>query len=109
MARKGDKSATARVAAFTSGLQSLGIDGRLNDLDDPNFARLSQTLKALRNVSPLAKPRIIKACASTVLADEHVTVSEGAWLQGIAATLDCPLPPAIYDHLRERGNIDALG
>ena len=31
-----------------------------------------------------------------VLADGQVSADEGALLQGVAATLDCPLPPSIY-------------
>lgn len=109
LARKGSRGSDARQDAFNVGLQSLGISGDFQTRDDANYARLSHALKALRTISPLAKPRIIKACANTVLADDTVTVSEGALLQGVAATLDCPLPPAIYQHLRDRGSIVSQG
>ena len=109
LARKGNPVAAARQSAFDSGMESLGISGAFQTRDDANYARLSEALKALRTISPLAKPRIIKACANTVLADDIVTVSEGALLQGIAATLDCPLPPAIYAHLRDRNNTVTQG
>lgn len=104
LARNGNHLASVQSAAFDTGMQSFGFSGRFRTEPDPNYARLSQALNRLRTISPLAKPRIIKACASTVLADELVTVAEGALLQGIAASLDCPLPPAIYDHLRQRSN-----
>ena len=47
-------------------------------------------------MKPLIKPTLLKACAATVLADGEVGADEGALLQGVAATLDCPLPPSIY-------------
>ena len=59
---------------------------------DPNFARLNDALRDLRTLHPLAKPRLIKGCAACALTD-GATSSERALLIGIAATLDCPLPP----------------
>jgi hypothetical protein len=64
--------------------------------DDENFARLNLALKDLRMLKPLAKPRLIKACAVTAMHDGQVSGLEGALLQGFAAALDCPLPPSIY-------------
>ncbi len=60
--------------------------------DDPNFTRLNDALRELRALHPLAKPRLIKGCAACALTD-GATSSERALLIGIAATLDCPLPP----------------
>ncbi len=66
--------------------------------DDPNFTSLNNALGKLRALKPLQKPRLIKACAATVLADGAASGRQGALLQGIAATLDCPLPPSIYSN-----------
>ena len=84
------------AAAFDEGLRVLSIEGAFDATDDPNFARLNQALRTLRRLKPLAKPRLIKACAAVALADDHVSARQGALLQGIAAALDCPLPPSIY-------------
>jgi hypothetical protein len=59
---------------------------------DTNFTRLNDALRDLRALHPLAKPRLIKGCAACALTD-GATSSERALLIGIAATLDCPLPP----------------
>ena len=65
----------------------------------------AQTQRAVENfpISGLVMPRpmiravgLIKACAAVALADGHVSGREGALLQGVAAALDCPLPPSIY-------------
>ena len=71
--------------------------------DDPNFTSLNAALGKLRALKPLQKPRLIKACAATVLADGAASGRQGALLQGIAATLDCPLPPSIYGKVEKDG------
>ena len=84
------------AAAFAEGLDVLSIKGEFDAADDRNFARLNNALRTLRRLKPLAKPRLIKACAAVALADDRVSVRQRALLQGIAAALDCPLPPSIY-------------
>ncbi|MBV1904452.1 MAG: M48 family metallopeptidase [Pseudomonadales bacterium] len=81
-----------------SGLTSENSSSRQNVIlegQDPNFRRLNSALQELRALHPLEKPRLIKACAATVLADGLLNQDEMALLQGMAATLDCPLPPIL--------------
>lgn len=96
LAREGDDDPVAAARAFAAGQAALGTAGTLEHANDPDFQRLNRALTALRAVKPLQKPRLIKACAATVLADGHVSAREGALLKGVAAALDCPLPPSIY-------------
>ena len=84
------------MTAFRTGMDDLELGGEYQSAEDQNFTRLNEALKTLRALKPLAKPRLIKACAAVALADGHVSGREGAMLQGIAAALDCPLPPSIY-------------
>ncbi len=98
-------AALARLASnplesCTKGLQVAGLDVSgdadqlaMLDTHDTNFSRLNQALHELRRLHPLEKPRLIKACTATVLADGVINHDEMALLQGVAATLDCPLPP----------------
>jgi Zn-dependent protease with chaperone function len=112
IARFGHDSEAARVKAFTAGTAALDLDGTVNfeSADDLNFARLNEALKDLRLLKPLAKPKLIKACAATALSDGHVSGLEGALLQGFAAALDCPLPPSIYSaDVIEAGPEEAIG
>ncbi|MEQ8858544.1 MAG: M48 family metallopeptidase [Pseudomonadales bacterium] len=85
--------------AFTAGWQALGLPeghgGALNLAEDPNFARLNRALAELRALKPLQKPRLVKACAAAVLANGPPSLRQSVLLQGVAATLDCPLPPSI--------------
>ena len=96
LARVGRDTIADQQAAYAEG--ALLLDNPLPMLTeaDPNFVRLNDALDKLRRLKPLAKPKLIKALAATVLADGHITSREGALLHGVAATLDCPLPPSIY-------------
>ncbi|MDZ7669533.1 MAG: M48 family metallopeptidase [Gammaproteobacteria bacterium] len=96
LARAGSGSGEAMTAAFAQGSAALEIPGELNRAEDVNFARLNRALAELRLLKPLQKPRLIKACAAVVLADGGASARQGALLQGVAAALDCPLPPSIY-------------
>lgn len=96
LARAGGGSAEAVAAAFADGMAALELPGELNRSEDVNFARLNRALAKLRLLKPLQKPRLIKACAAVVLADGRASARQGALLQGVAAALDCPLPPSIY-------------
>lgn len=95
LAREGHATAQERARAFSAGITALGAPGSLISDDDPDFQRLNRALGELRALTPLQLPRIIKACAAAVQADGHVSPREGALLHGIAATLDCPLPPSV--------------
>jgi len=83
------------AASFDAGMHALGIQGALDDQHDPNFARLNDALRELRRLKPLAKPRLIKACAAVALAGDEPNARAYALLQGISAALDCPLPPFV--------------
>jgi Zn-dependent protease with chaperone function len=79
--------------AHAAGMAVLALDGGYVGDEDRDFQRLSAALGTLRELHPLGKPRLLKACAATVLADDHVGSDQWTLLQGISATLDCPLPP----------------
>ena len=60
-----------------------------------------RALWAPRRWSAINRPKAtnhstVPTCAATTTADGHVSALEGALLQGVAAALDCPLPPSIY-------------
>ena len=87
-------SVEAKLHAHAAGIEILGFDGLFEDTD-LDINALNDSVRILRRLRPLAKPKLIKACAATVLADGQVNANEAALMQGIAAALDCPLPPAI--------------
>ena len=79
---------------FRRGLAELGIAAEeLPELADLNYAELDRALAELRGVKPLQKPALLKACATSILADREVDSLEADLLRTVAAILDCPMPP----------------
>jgi Zn-dependent protease with chaperone function len=58
-------------------------------------AKVSASLERLRHLSPFAKPAILKACFEAAAADGVFRLAEAELVRMVAATLDCPLPPAL--------------
>jgi hypothetical protein len=89
-------SATEAQKAFRTGAERLDRPIEFISQRDPNYQNLNVALAELRKLKPLLKPKVLKACAATVMADATVTDDERAILHGVAAALDCPLPPGIH-------------
>jgi Peptidase family M48 len=58
-------------------------------------AKVNESLERLRRLAPLAKPAVLKACVEAAAADGVFRLPEVEMVRMVAATLDCPLPPAI--------------
>ena len=43
-------------------------------------------------MKPLQKPKLLKACAACIAADEKVTADEMELLRAFSSLLDCPMP-----------------
>jgi Zn-dependent protease with chaperone function len=85
-------SPDAQRRAFAAGAAAVELELRFVTDADPNYTRLNEALRQLRLLSPLAKPRLLKGCTACALI-EGASAPERALLIGVAATLDCPLPP----------------
>jgi hypothetical protein len=86
-----------QLDAYNAGAEALGINAPFSKQEYFDYQRMNASLGNLRELKPLLKPQLLKACASTVMHDGELNVAEFALMQGIAATLDCPLPPSVYD------------
>lgn len=95
LATLGQSETDAQLRAYQTGADELELAEPFSLQSDFDYQRMNQALKKLRELKPLQKPMLLKACAKTVMADDTVTIRESALMQGIAATLDCPLPPNI--------------
>lgn len=95
LAQTGHGDAEGIRAAFRAGMASLGLDAERipEPIDDRNQRRLNEAMRRLRDLAPLAQPRLLKACVAAVEHDNMIQSEERDLLQGIAAALDCPLPP----------------
>lgn len=82
--------------AFDLGKQELGnFDIQLLDKKALNLNSLNQALNKLARLKPLEKPKLLKACAACITADEMITITETELFRAIADTLDCPMPPLV--------------
>lgn len=85
-----DKSMTFKKAA-----QALDIKVALADEETLTLADLDMALNNLRNLAPLKKPLLLKACAICITADNTISVKETELYRAISETLDCPMPPLL--------------
>jgi Zn-dependent protease with chaperone function len=92
LARSGSRDEAAQRRAVAAGSAAVQLELQLVATEDPNFMRLNDALRQLRDLSPLVKPRVLKGCAACALVD-GADPAQRALLIGIGATLDCPLPP----------------
>ncbi|MGB5455292.1 MAG: M48 family metallopeptidase [Gammaproteobacteria bacterium] len=72
-------------------LKELGIS--LLSKNEISLAGLNQSLDRLSKLKPLEKPRLLKACAIGITADQKITAQEVEIYRAISAILDCPMPP----------------
>jgi uncharacterized tellurite resistance protein B-like protein len=91
-------SAENQADAFDRGMKVAELSSNYQPDEDPNFSLLNSALEKLRQLAPLEKPQLMKACAACALADGEINTNEASLLQGIAAALDCPLPPSLFVH-----------
>ena len=56
---------------------------------------LNRSLDTLATLKPLEKPRLLKACAICITADQQITSNEVEIYRAISAILDCPVPPLV--------------
>lgn len=72
-------------------LSSEGL--RLYDKSELNLQKLDKAIEDLRRLKPLLKPRLLKACAAVIMADDQISPSEGELMRAISDSLDCPMSP----------------
>ena len=92
-------SATAQVSldanldgAFANAKSLLNMP-TLNRLGEYTYQALDRALNELETLSPLEKPRLLKALMAIINHDDHVSADEAELFRAIADTLDCPVPP----------------
>jgi len=72
-----------------------GMKIQLLEKDKLSFNIIDQALDQLAQLKPLAKEKLVRACAAAVTADRHIAPVEAELLRAIADTLECPMPPLI--------------
>ncbi len=82
--------------AFHAATATLELGGlRLLTKNEISLSGLDQSLEKLSMLKPLLKPRILKACASSIVHDQEVMAVEVELLRAFSDVLDCPMPPVL--------------
>ncbi len=69
------------------------INLQLLPVTEISLPALNQALDRLNRLTPLLKPRLLKACVICIRADDNFSPTEAELFRAIADTLDCPMPP----------------
>jgi len=81
---------------FNQAIKQLGgLDISLLAKSKIKLDSLNSSLDRLAKLKPLEKPRLLKACAVCITADQQITSNEVEIYRAISAILDCPVPPLI--------------
>lgn len=96
LAYAGAESDAQAQQAFAQGMVELdftaaGLPGKRKAA----LLEIDKALAELNSLTPLQKPRLIKACARCVVADEKILAQEVELVRAIADSLDVPLPPRL--------------
>jgi len=94
MAHAGAEKQSDMEEAFAAATQVLALSGlALLAKDRIKVADLDLALGKLEQLQPLAKARLLKACAASISHDQSATVEEIELFRAFAGVLDCPVPP----------------
>ena len=87
----------SKEETFAAGTDGLKMSLQLIAVSKIDFDTLNNALDDLADLKPLQKPALLKACVRCITADGKIEAIETELLRGIAATIDCPVPPLLAD------------
>jgi hypothetical protein len=94
MAHAGHDDLQNTQAAFSAAVQTLDFSGlQLLDKNELSIAKLDLALQRLEMLKPLAKPQLLKACATSVMHDQQIAPVEVELMRAFSDVLGCPMPP----------------
>ena len=96
MAYAGHQDQSNVEAAFSAATKTLEFSGlQLVAKNKISLSDLDRSLQKLAKLKPLAKPRLLKACAASITHDQKIAPVEVELLRAFSDVLDCPMPPII--------------
>lgn len=96
MAHAGAEKQGGLEEAFGAAAQALELSGlALLAKEQIKVSDLDLALGKLEQLKPLAKSRLLKACAASIWHDQNATAVEVELFRAFAGVLDCPVPPAM--------------
>jgi hypothetical protein len=107
VADHGNDDKEARQHAFEAGVAPFGnwAASYQSDIDgDATVAVLDEALDILSRMNSAGRKSLLHAVSSTVAHDGKITLAEAELLRTVCATLDCPLPPILAEHVGALGS-----
>ena len=100
VADQGNEGAEAREHAYQAGISPFGKwaserNGRFDD--EQTAAVLGRRLDILRQMNSAGRKSLLQAVSNTITHDGKLTLTEAELLRAICASLDCPLPPILFN------------
>ena len=96
MAYAGHENQIDTEAAFSAAAKVLNLGGlQLLAKNEIIISALDLSLQKLEMLKPLAKPLLLKACATSVMHDQKVSPVEIELLRAFSDVIGCPMPPII--------------
>ena len=93
LARETQPEESAVSHGFRAAVNELELPGvQLLPASRLSLAELEPATDRLARMKPLQKPRLLKACAACIAADDKVTADEMELLRAFSSLLDCPMP-----------------
>jgi Zn-dependent protease with chaperone function len=97
MAYAGQQKQDDIEAAFHAAAEALEFgELQLREKSSINVADLDMATQKLELLNPLAKQKLLQACAVSVMHDQKISGVETELLRAIASVLGCPMPPIIH-------------
>ena len=95
LARSGQNSEADIDRAFQAGTQSLSMSLALQPSSQCTLAGFDAAITELAQATPQVKHSVLEAASAIIAADGQVLPAEAELLRALAASLGCPLPPAL--------------
>lgn len=96
MAYVGQQEQKDVEAAFSAATKVLDFSElKLRDKRRTSVADLDMAVQKLEMLNPLAKQKLLQACAASIMHDQKISAVETELLRAIANMLGCPMPPVI--------------
>lgn len=93
MAYAGQQGQKDVEEAFNAAAKTLDIgELHLMAINKISLADLDRSLKNLEKLRPLAKPKLLMACATSIVHDQIISSVEIELLRAFSGALDCPMP-----------------
>ncbi|MBC8203128.1 MAG: M48 family metallopeptidase [Planctomycetes bacterium] len=93
LAYSGAENQAQAERAFNHAIHEIGLKKeRIREVKDCTMESIHHALNKLQRLRFVEKEKLLFACESCVVHDDHITVAEAETIRAIGDVLDCPIP-----------------